>query len=49
VPRIAAFAGPVTANGHVNGGPHDATYPLSRFVHWMGDDDVLVADANPEV
>jgi hypothetical protein len=35
-----------TANGHVAGGPHDAMYPLSRFVHWMGDDDILVADAN---
>ncbi|RDH78734.1 long-chain-fatty-acyl-CoA reductase [Mycolicibacterium moriokaense] len=29
-----------TANGHVAGGPHDAMYPLHRFVHWMGDDDI---------
>jgi len=36
-----------TANGHVAGGPHDAMYPLARLVHWMGDDDVLGADANP--
>lgn len=35
-----------TANGHVAGGPHDAMYPLARFVHWMGDDDILSADAN---
>ncbi|MEN3224298.1 acyl-CoA reductase [Mycolicibacterium porcinum] len=35
-----------TANGHVAGGPHDAMYPLARFVHWMGDDDILTADAN---
>jgi hypothetical protein len=38
-----------TANGHVVGGPHDAMYPLSRFVHWMGDDDILVADVNSAV
>lgn len=36
-----------TANGHVAGGPHDAMYPLARFVHWMSDDDILTADANP--
>ncbi len=30
-----------TANGHVTGGPHDAMYPLARFVHWMGDDDIF--------
>lgn len=35
-----------TADGHVAGGPHDAMYPLARFVHWMGDDDILTADAN---
>ncbi|MEV0669939.1 acyl-CoA reductase [Mycobacterium sp. NPDC050441] len=35
-----------TANGHVAGGPHDAMYPLARFVHWMGDDDILTADVN---
>lgn len=36
-----------TANGHVAGGPHDAMYPLARLVHWMGDDDIRTADANP--
>lgn len=35
-----------TANSHVDGGPHDAMYPLSRFVHWMSDDDILTADSN---
>jgi len=29
-----------TANDHVLGSPHDAMYPLQRFVHWMGDDDI---------
>jgi hypothetical protein len=29
-----------TANAHVLGSPHDAMYPLQRFVHWMGDDDI---------
>jgi Acyl-CoA reductase (LuxC) len=33
-----------TANAHVLGSPHDAMYPLQRFVHWMGDDDVTTAD-----
>lgn len=33
-----------TANMHVLGGPHDAMYPLARFVHWMGDDDIRTAD-----
>jgi hypothetical protein len=33
-----------TANAHVLGSPHDAMYPLQRFVHWMGDDDVATAD-----
>ncbi len=33
-----------TANRHVAGGPHDAMYPLQRFVHWMGDDDIRVQD-----
>lgn len=32
-----------TANAHVLGSPHDAMYPLQRFVHWMGDDDVTRA------
>ena len=35
-----------TANGHVAGSPHDAMYPLHRFVHWMGDDDIADTDAN---
>ncbi|GLE51843.1 hypothetical protein ATCCBAA256_14160 [Mycobacterium montefiorense] len=29
-----------TANAHVLGSSHDAMYPLQRFVHWMGDDDI---------
>jgi hypothetical protein len=29
-----------TANQYVEGSPHDAMYPLQRFVHWMGDDDI---------
>jgi hypothetical protein len=29
-----------TANEHVPGAPHDAMFPLQRFVHWMGDDDI---------
>jgi hypothetical protein len=33
-----------TANAHVLGSPHDAMYPLQRFVHWMGDDDIATAD-----
>lgn len=33
-----------TANAHVLGSPHDAMYPLQRFVHWMGDDDITAAD-----
>jgi hypothetical protein len=32
-----------TANAHVLGSPHDAMYPLQRFVHWMGDDDITAA------
>jgi hypothetical protein len=31
-----------TANEHVPGAPHDAMFPLQRFVHWMGDDDIEV-------
>jgi hypothetical protein len=27
------------ANKHVMGSPHDAMYPLQRFVHWMSDED----------
>lgn len=37
-----------TANGHVAGGPHDAMYPLARFVHWMGDDDIVGDNPNAE-
>ncbi|MFV8054834.1 acyl-CoA reductase [Mycobacterium sp. 48b] len=29
-----------TANLHVEGGPHDAMYPLARYVHWMAEDDI---------
>lgn len=28
-----------SANRHVLGGPHDAMFPLQRFVHWMSDED----------
>jgi len=28
-----------SAARHVMGGPHDAMYPLQRFIHWMGDED----------
>ncbi len=38
-----------SANAHVAGGPHDAMYPLPRFVHWMSDDDILTADSNAAV
>ena len=37
-----------TANQHMLGSPHDAMYALQRFVHWMVDDDILVAAGNPE-
>ncbi|MDE8651994.1 acyl-CoA reductase [Novosphingobium album (ex Liu et al. 2023)] len=36
-----------TANLHVSGGPHDAMYPLERFVKWIGDDDIIVGESNP--
>jgi hypothetical protein len=29
-----------TANQHVAGSPHDAMFPLQRFVQWMSDDDI---------
>ena len=29
-----------TANAHVLGSPHDAMFPLQRFVNWIGDDDI---------
>jgi Acyl-CoA reductase (LuxC) len=52
--RLASAGGqPVcrvgTATGHVDGSPHDAMYPLARFVHWMGDDDISTADSNSAV
>jgi hypothetical protein len=25
---------------HVLGGPHDGMFPLQRFVHWMGDQEI---------
>ena len=28
-----------SAARHVTGGPHDAMYPLQRFIHWMADED----------
>jgi hypothetical protein len=28
-----------SAARHVMGGPHDAMYPLQRFIHWMADED----------
>jgi hypothetical protein len=31
-----------TANAHALGSPHDAMYPLQRFVHWMADDDIAI-------
>jgi hypothetical protein len=33
-----------TANAHVLGSPHDAMYPLQRFVNWMGDDDITTSN-----
>ncbi|WP_082993336.1 acyl-CoA reductase [Mycobacterium sp. 1245111.1] len=32
-----------TANAHALGSPHDAMYPLQRFVHWMADDDIAIS------
>lgn len=34
--RVVRLGG---AARHVMGGPHDAMYPLQRFVHWMSDED----------
>jgi len=28
---------------HVLGSPHDAMYPLQRFVHWISDEDATSA------
>ena len=36
--RSAWFAWAAAAK-HVMGGPHDAMFPLQRFVHWMSDED----------
>lgn len=36
--RVVRLGG---AAKHVMGGPHDAMYPLQRFVHWMSDEDAL--------
>lgn len=35
--RVCQLGG---ANKHALGGPHDAMYPLQRFVHWMADEDI---------
>ncbi len=35
--RVCQLGG---ANKHAMGGPHDAMYPLQRFVHWMADEDI---------
>jgi len=34
--RVVRLGG---ASKHVMGGPHDAMFPLQRFVHWMSDED----------
>ncbi|KPM54010.1 long-chain-fatty-acyl-CoA reductase [Frankia sp. R43] len=34
--RVVRIGG---AAKHVEGGPHDAMFPLQRFVHWMSDED----------
>jgi hypothetical protein len=34
--RVVRLGG---ATRHVAGGPHDAMFPLQRFVHWMSDED----------
>jgi hypothetical protein len=36
--RVVRLGG---AARHVLGGPHDAMYPLQRFVHWMSDEDAV--------
>jgi len=36
--RVVCLGG---AAKHVMGSPHDAMYPLQRFVHWMSDEDAL--------
>lgn len=36
--RVVRLGG---AAKHVGGSPHDAMYPLHRFVHWMSDEDAV--------
>jgi hypothetical protein len=36
--RIVRLGG---AAKHVAGSPHDAMFPLHRFVHWMSDEDAV--------
>jgi hypothetical protein len=36
--RVVRLGG---AAKHVLGGPHDAMFPLQRFVHWMSDEDAV--------
>ncbi|MCJ2180836.1 acyl-CoA reductase [Novosphingobium album (ex Hu et al. 2023)] len=38
--RVVRLGG---AAKHVMGGPHDAMFPLQRFVHWMSDEDAISA------
>ncbi len=38
--RVVRLGG---AARHVGGSPHDAMYPLQRFVHWMSDEDAISA------
>ncbi|MFV8817542.1 acyl-CoA reductase [Haliea sp. E17] len=38
-----------TAWGHVPGGPHDAMFALQRFVKYIGEDDIVNMEVNPEV
>ena len=35
----------IWVHGHA-GNPHDATYPLHRFVHWMAHEDGWVTDTD---
>jgi len=38
-----------TAWAHVPGGPHDAMFALQRFVKYIGEDDIVNIEANPEL
>jgi hypothetical protein len=40
--RVVRLGG---AAKHVMGGPHDAMFPLQRFVHWMSDEDAISSEA----